>query len=81
MRKDGQSDRHDKANSRFCNFAKVSKISDSPGKDTPRKFERNPNFYGFSLARVQNNCLGLLYKTLQQIICELRSVRRVRNKL
>jgi len=47
MRKDGQTDRHDEANSRFRSFAKASKNSDSPGKYTPRKFERNPNFYGF----------------------------------
>jgi len=79
-RTDGQTDIHEEANSRFRNFAKASKNSDSPDKYTPRKLERYPNFYGFSLERVQNSCLGFPYKTHKQIICEVRSFRRVRNK-
>jgi hypothetical protein len=63
-RTDGQTDRRDEANSRFRNFAKASKNSDSSGRYTPRKFERNPNFYDFSLSRVQNNCFGLPFNKL-----------------
>ena len=43
----GRTDRHDADNSPFRSFANAPRNSDSPGKYTPWKFERNQNFYGF----------------------------------